>query len=163
MRRPLFDTIVSALTDWAWPRKPNVTIGGKDDPYLFRWHMIPRNGLCNVYLHYFMRSDDDRALHDHPYANLSLLLWGSYTEHTIEAGGINVRVHRRSGTWKLRRATDAHRIELTHGHCWTLFITGPRLRDWGFHCSRAGWVSHERYAAVDADGSYVVGAGCGEP
>ena len=46
--------------------------------------------MFNLYLHEFSRSDDDRALHDHPWLfNLSVLLSGTYVEHTIDAGGIH--------------------------------------------------------------------------
>jgi hypothetical protein len=120
-------------------RQPDLMIGGKDDPYLLRWYVIPRNRFLNVYAHIFMRSDDDRALHDHPWWNASILVEGEYTEHTIDAGGINRRIVRKAGDWKLRGARAAHRIELHAGPCRTLFITGPRLREWGFHCPEAGW------------------------
>ncbi|MPW16930.1 hypothetical protein GCT13_08295 [Paraburkholderia sp. CNPSo 3157] len=140
-------------------RVPDVVIGSVFNPYLFRWWVIPRNGFFNVYLHRFMRSDDDCALHDHPWTNLSILLRGTYTEHTIDAGGINVRTERRAGQWKLRVfGSFAHRIELTHGECWTLFITGPRYRHWGFHCPTAGWVHWQRFTAADNPGE--IGKGC---
>lgn len=54
-------------------RAPDVVIGEADSPYLLRWHPIPRNPIFNVYLHQFLRDDDDRALHDHPWVNVSLL------------------------------------------------------------------------------------------
>ena len=38
---------------------------------LERWWLIPRNRFLNVYLHRFDHSDEDRALHDHMYLNLS--------------------------------------------------------------------------------------------
>lgn len=141
-------------------RPPDVIIGGEADPYMHRWWLIPRNRFFNVYLHHFMRSDDDRALHDHPWWNVSLLLAGSYTEHTISAGGINVMTLRVAGEMKLRRANHAHRIELTDGPCWTLFITGPRIRSWGFHC-RKGWVHWREFTNPDDEGR-TVGRGCGE-
>lgn len=47
-------------------RPPDVVIGGDASPYMRRWWVIPRNRRFNVYLHHFLRSDDDRALHDHP-------------------------------------------------------------------------------------------------
>jgi hypothetical protein len=142
-------------------RDADVVIGGHEEPYMMRWWVIPRNRLFNVYLHRFLRSDDDRALHDHPWWNLSFLLSGSYLEHTISAGGINRRIRREAGDLKLRRAKAAHRIELIDGEtCWTLFITGPNLRSWGFHCPR-GWV-HWRDFTNPADGGSTVGRGCGE-
>jgi hypothetical protein len=140
-------------------RAPDVVIGGVDKPYLIRWWVIPRNPVFNIYLHRFLRSDDDRALHDHPWTNLSILLRGSYTEHTIAAGGINVNTVRSAGDWKLRLfGSFAHRIELTHGECWTLFITGPWYRHWGFHCPAGGWVHWKLFTAPQDRGD--IGKGC---
>lgn len=143
-------------------RKPDVVIGGMAEPYMLRWWIIPRNRLFNVYLHCFLRSDDDRALHDHPWINLSLLLDGRYTEHSIRAGGIQVRKDRKAGGMKFRWPGAAHRVELTHGPCWTLFITGPVVRNWGFHCPESGWIPHEQFIVEDEHGSSIYAGGCGE-
>lgn len=140
-------------------RQPDVIIGGAADPYMRRWWLIPRNRIFNIYLHHFMRSDDDRALHDHPWWNLSILLDGRYVEHTIAKGGINHRAERRAGDRKFRLASAAHRIELVDGPCWTLFLTGPMIRKWGFHCPR-GWVHWKVFTRADNPGE--IGRGCGE-
>lgn len=138
-------------------RKPDFIIGKPDDHYLRRWFVIPRNVVFNIYLHQFLRSDDDRALHDHPWVNASFLLQGEYVEHTIPAGGINVRKLYRAGDLKLRAARAAHRVELVSGPCWSLFITGPRMRQWGFHCPR-GW---KHWQAFTKPGNYgEIGPGC---
>ena len=140
-------------------RDPDVVIGGHERPYLFRWYLIPRNRFLNVYLHYFLRSDDDRALHDHPWANMSILLDGSYMEHQIDAGGIHRKQLRKAGSWYLRLSGKiAHRIELHKGPVWTLFITGPRYREWGFHCPDTGWVHWTDFTATDDPGA--IGRGC---
>jgi hypothetical protein len=134
-------------------RGPDFVIGGAERPYLRRWWLIPRNPLFNVYLHEFLRSDDDRALHDHPWANVSVLLRGCYREHTADAQHLRVAgdvVVRASGR-------HAHRIELVAGACWTLFMTGPRYRQWGFLCPR-GWVHWRIFTAADDAG--VIGRGC---
>ncbi len=141
-------------------RWPDVVIGGHDNPYLLRWHVIPRNPLFNIYLHQFLRSDDDRALHDHPWINVSLLLAGCYTEHTIAAGGIHHRTVRQAGDIVLRGPKTAHRIELHARSCTTLFITGPRLRHWGFHCPERGWVHWRDFTDPRDSGS--TGRGCEE-
>lgn len=152
------------LANWFWihvvasvRRPPDVTIGGADHPYMLRWHLIPRNRFFNIYLHHFRRSDDERALHDHPWWNVSWLLNGSYTEHTIAAGGIAVKKVYSAGALKFRFATAAHRIELTHGYCWSLFITGPKIREWGFHCPN-GWKHWSRYTRPGKPGE--IGEGC---
>ena len=140
-------------------RAPDFVIGSQDDPYLLRWWIIPRNRFFNVYLHCFMRSDDDRALHDHPWTNLSILLRGRYVEHTIEEGGINVRTERIAPAWKFRpRGSYAHRLELVDGFCWTIFITGPRYRQWGFYCPERGWVHWQDFTAPRNAGE--IGKGC---
>lgn len=141
-------------------RQPDFVVGGTESPYLNRWWLIPRNPIFNIYLHEFLRSDDDRALHDHPWINCSILLSGQYCEHTIAAGGIHHRTMRKAGDIKFRLGSSAHRIELTHGPCWTLFITGPRYRNWGFHCVEAGWIPWQQF--VDERDAGAVGKGCGD-
>lgn len=42
--------------------------------------------------------------------------------------------------------------------CWTLFITGPRCRHWGFHCPERGWVHWKLFTAADDPGD--IGKGC---
>lgn len=150
-RRLIYRTLTS--------RRPDFIIGGADDPYLRRWWLIPRNRWFNVYLHHFCRSDDDRALHDHPWANCSILLAGSYTEHTIDAGGIHRRAVLTAGSVRLRLSgKTAHRIELHNGPCWTLFITGPRYREWYFHCPEQGLVHWRDFVSERDSGN--IGKGC---
>lgn len=158
-------------------REPDFIIGGRDDPYMLRWYITPYSGLYrdikpadrtpwqhlvrslpNLYLHLFLRSDDDRALHDHPWIfNCSWLLDGPYTEHTIAAGGVPSATVRLPGEWKFRWGAAPHRIELHAGPCVTLFLSGPTVREWGFHCPK-GWVPWHRF--TDARDSGSVGRGC---
>jgi len=151
-------TIKNAIISWAQARTPDFIIGGADNPYLIRWWLIPRNRVFNIYVHCFLRSDDDRALHDHPWVNASILLEGEYTEHTIDAGGIEHRTIRKAGAVKLRTGKSAHRIELHNGPCWTVFVTGPVYRKWGFHCPQKGW-GHYRDFVADHDKG-TIGKGC---
>lgn len=134
-------------------RPPDFTILQGDRPYLMRWFVIPHNRFMNVYLHLFVHSDDDRALHDHPWANLSYLLVGTYIEHRLGQDA----VARYAGDIVARRATAAHRIELTEGAALSLFFTGPKIREWGFWCSW-GWRPWKEF--VDADNTGKIGRGC---
>lgn len=171
----VFHQLKSRIADKRKPRE----IGKEGDTYLRRWHVIPRNKWFNIYLHEFLRSDDDRALHDHPWVNFSWVLQGNYNEHTISAGGINHRTLRREGDFAFRWPWSAHRVELlprtipvtslgsvisesTVGleRCWTLFITGPSVREWGFHCPLKGWVHHKRFG--DPMNPDLLGPGCGD-
>ncbi len=150
---------LQGIANRAMARKPDFIIGGAFDPYMYRWWMIPRNRVFNIYLHQFFRSDDDRALHDHPWANLSIVLAGEYVEHSIAAGGVHERHTYRAGDWRFRPSGRiAHRIELVNGGCVTLFVTGPTYRQWGFHCPEAGWIPWKRFTASDDPGS--IGKGC---
>jgi hypothetical protein len=179
------------ITRVAGRRPPDFIVGADDQAgaYLLRWYLTPWRGwyrhinednrtrwqrlavwlsrcLPNVYLHKFLRSDDDRALHDHPWAWASLMLHGSYIEHTIAAGGIHQRTVRKRGSLKLCGPRAAHRVELSDtllngpSPCWTVFITTPILREWGFHCPRAGW-KHWRDFTASKDGRRgEIGKGC---
>jgi hypothetical protein len=77
----------TTITNWlaagankiARSRPHDFTVGAARDPYMLRWWVIPRNKVFNIYLHNFMRSDDDEALHDHPWAfNLSIIVHSEY-------------------------------------------------------------------------------------
>lgn len=139
-------------------RPPDFIIGGKENPYLLRWWAIPRNRFFNIYLHEFRRSDDDRALHDHPWFNFSLLLEGRYYEHTIAQGGVRKRALRIAGDVKFRAPWSAHRVEVIAGTVTrTLFVTGPIVRAWGFHCPN-GWRHWREF--TDARDSGSIGRGC---
>lgn len=152
-------------------RPPDFQIGGADNPYCNRWWVIPRNRWLNIYLHQFVRDDDDRALHDHPWPNCSIVLRGWYYEIQFEEPPSNGRALPRTwaevrdpGDWpKFPRASLAHRIVLpkVEGRprpCWSLFLTGPVIRDWGFWCPLGRWV-HWRDFTAGANGE-LVGQGC---
>ncbi len=155
--------------------KPDYIIGEDDAPYMLRWWMLPKNNWFNIYLHKILRSDDDRALHDHPWRNISIILRGGYFEHVPgyccrpphinPAACTNKRkLLRTTGSVVFRQAYDAHRLEIIPGapHAtWTLFITGTVLREWGFWCPK-GWVSFEVFtdSAARAQGKGQIGRGC---
>lgn len=147
------------MRDWAAAimraREPDFIIGPADEPYLRRWWIIPRNEGCNVYLHEILRSDIDRALHDHPWSNTSILIDGGYIEHTPDGA------FERTAPWIWSREAEAlHRLEIADGgRAVTLFITGPKVREWGFACPN-GWVHWRDF--VDPNDSGQVGRGCGE-
>lgn len=131
-------------------RQPDLIIGVN---YLHRWYVIPRNRFFNIYLHKFMSDDDDRALHDHPWWSLSILLKGEIKEHQFN----RVRLIPRFLP-VVRSAKFSHRLELVQGPVWTLFITGPRIRQWGFHCPK-GWIHWSKFTTPDGKN---IGTGCGE-
>lgn len=141
------------LCQWWASRCRSIQIGDPANPYMTRWFLIPRNRWFNVYLHCFHRSDDDRAMHDHPWWSASVMLAGRCQERDqtglklIGPGGI-----------RIRSAEYRHQIILaTDEECWTLFVTGPRLREWGFWCPQ-GWVHWKTFTT--GEHGEQIGRGC---
>lgn len=150
-------------TSYRKSRAPDVIIGeDRSPPYIKRWYVIPRNKWFNIYLHEIGQDDDDRALHDHPWINMSYVVEGGYTEHTIEYGGVNKRTSRLPGAIKFRLPSSAHRLELIEKRAISIFITGPNVRKWGFHCPK-GWRRYEEFVTIKtlADGTVVSNQGNG--
>lgn len=180
-------------------REPDQVIGAADNPYLRRWYLTPWRtaydeipdelrtrwqrlvaALPNLYLHEILRSDDDRALHDHPWDWSSLLLNGHYVEVThspcrvvggialagadavvvdVERHHLVVRRHYGPGSLRGHRGEFAHRLELPPGgRVVSLLLLGRRRREWGFLCPR-GW-RHWREFTDPATNGATVGKGC---
>lgn len=122
---------------------------------MLRWHLIPRNKYFNIYLHHMLHSDDDRALHDHPWWSISLCLAGTMEEvrsHPVSWAEVE------QGMVIVRHAAIPHRLVLALGRdAWTLFVTGPVIREWGFHCPQ-GWRHWRDYTKPGAHGQ--IGRGC---
>lgn len=139
-------------------RDPDFIIENKNGIYLSRWWIIPRNAYFNIYLHKFTDSDEDRAPHDHMYMNVSYLIQGVYVEHIRQQDGTSIKSLRYSGDLLIRPSGKiAHRIELIGKETWTLFITGPRYREWGFWC-KDGWVHWKTFLEPTDD--KPLGKGC---
>ena len=101
-------------------------MNGEFEGYLHRWCLIPRNKQRNVYIHRIL-SADENMLHDHPWDFESIILSGGYLEQT-ESG---TERHKKGDRFH-RKAADLHRIVSVQPDTWTLVITGPVVRNWGF-------------------------------
>lgn len=131
-------------------RPPNEIIGEK---YLRRWWLFhrgtekPDSSKVRVYLHQFVGSDDDRAVHDHPGWSISFLLRGRLIEvMPYKCEGLAdsfpdtevLRGRHIPWLWPVfRKATHTHRMLLASDSAWTIFIMGPKRREWYFHCWRS--------------------------
>lgn len=128
-------------------KNPNEHIGGEGDPYLLRWHLRRDRVNGNEYLHHMRRNDDDRALHDHPWDNTSIILSGCVEEVMAGDRFPGQETYQRGqsrflypGMIVTRKAEDAHLLRIVGDEpVWTLFITGKNVRSWGFH-TKDGWV-----------------------
>lgn len=151
-------------------RRPDQAIG-RGTVYLYRWWLFgsqatpdgarhPRRiaGRC-VYLHMFMRSDDD-VMHDHPWDWWSWLLINGYREQRMECASANlddynmggasameVKVIRAQGTAEVTRtynagsivqggAETAHRVQLLPNPTPNHYLPDNRLYD-------LPWMSHQ--------------------
>lgn len=137
-------------------------IGDKSDPLIVRRTLIETRWF-KIMLHQIMRSDDDRALHDHPWPYLSIVLWGGYWEHSE-----NGPRWFGPGSILARRANWLHRLELTNRFvlvrygssvvhvgteprpAWTLVFAGARCREWGFQCPD-GWRHWKTFGRVGCE------------
>lgn len=120
-------------------------------PYLERYHVGTLFG-CRIYLHRFVRRDAERHVHNHPWRwALSLVLAGLYIEelatHDDPACGYQVK-HRRVAWWNWISPTTRHRIFDVEPETWTLFITGPRFKGWGFYEVEEVIGTHGQLSAV---------------
>lgn len=143
-------------------RKPDFVIGHANRPYMNRWYIV-RTPFGGMYLHWFMRDDDDRALHDHPWPSLSIAIEGAileiYAPHGTDPRDKNCH-HRRyiyPRDVTFRTARHSHRITLLNGlPACTLFFFGPRIRQWGFWCPQ-GW---RHWKIFTGDNPGHIGRGC---
>lgn len=116
-------------------------------PYLFRRRVI-QTPLAAIYLHDILQPDTDPDPHDHPFAFLSIVLRGSYTERLYDIVDGHVytsgfKTHKRFSIHKMTR-DKAHRIVRAEEGLKTLVLVGPRRGTWGFYPPE-GFVEWNQY------------------
>ncbi len=128
--------------------------------YLSRFGFGFKN-VASVLVHKMEAPDPGPDLHNHPWWFITIPLWGGYIEqrthedlavqYAKEAesgypyrGTVEVRKPFRP---KLMRLSQCHTItDLRKKTAWSLVITGPVKRDWGYFTS-GGFMPHEEYEA----------------
>jgi hypothetical protein len=126
------------LGEWYFMERRDIKPQDKD--YLIRW-IVLQCPWFSVYVHKFLSSDDERALHDHPWNFFSIILKGAYKEHCWmnKYGNPTVCNIRKMGSIGYREANWKHRVELITPTVWTLMLVSPRKRaKWGFW-PKANW------------------------
>jgi hypothetical protein len=135
-----------------WDRKRIVLDRTSNEPYLERYYLFLKDRDTfpfNIFLHKFLKSDPD-DVHDHPWPYFTIILRGGYWEWIPEFNDrgekIGETAHWRGpGSFRWCSADSYHRIELDPNvTAWTLFMPGPKQRDWGF-LVRNRWVQWEEY------------------
>ncbi len=107
--------------------------------YLRRFY-LKRTGKKRYFLHYFVRSDNDRWLHDHPWDAEVIILNKGYRE---EVKGGKFIDHTK---WKKRSLSAEwfHRVHLCYGPVWTIFMPQQKRKQWGFLVGET-WEPHYKY------------------
>lgn len=100
-------------------------LGLPECPYVIRWRI--ETPIGSVRVHHWLGPDDDRAFHDHPWWFLTFVLRGGYTDVSPTGGE-----YLRAGCIRFRPALHQHTVVPDKGGAWTLLITGPKTRSWGF-------------------------------
>lgn len=166
-----FLSLIAPFVVWAspfliWSAKfsPYFHIKNKDgSPYMDRWWLIKARwitGGWGIRVHHIRSSDDDRALHDHPWAWGTIICKSGYFEvlavfetrvaaaNAARAWGFTWLYEKQTGkyvmgrhlfpgsvTWRTPEAFHRLRLYEAGGSvrsAWTIFITGPRVQGWGF-------------------------------
>lgn len=128
--------------NWLLGRSDIYLDDGSDDCYMERWRIV-QTPWFQLRVHHILRSDYDRALHDHPFDFISLILSGSYMEITPESEA-PIRWPLRlphvylPGELNIKRAENLHRLVL-EAPVWTLVLAGAVRRKWGFKHPDGTW------------------------
>lgn len=106
---------------FAWRER----LGLPDCPYVIRWRLETPIGSLRV--HHWLSSDDDRAVHDHPWWFLTFVVKGYYYDAGTRAELLQAPAIR------FRPAKHQHTVYPGRDGAWTILITGRPLRTWGFY------------------------------
>jgi hypothetical protein len=105
----------------------NEPLGNAECPYCYRW--VFNLGLFAVRLHKWVASDDTRAMHDHPYSFITIILKGYYVDVSEDKVELLSQ-----GKIRFRKAEYKHYVNMDGATipCWSLVLSGPVVRGWGF-------------------------------
>jgi hypothetical protein len=99
-------------------------------PYVIRWMIEFPFGSLRV--HHWLKPDDDRAFHDHPWWFITLVVRGGYTDRQPVGDGVIANDVLRAGSVRYRPALHRHTVVPGPRGAWTVMVTGPKSRPWGF-------------------------------
>jgi hypothetical protein len=108
-----------------WAVKWREPLGLPTCPYVIRWRL--ETPIGSIRLHHWLASDDDRAFHDHPWWFTTFVLKGGYTDRNPEGDE-----HLKALAVRYRPALHQHTVVPDSGGAWTIIVTGPIIRKWGF-------------------------------
>lgn len=147
------------------------------EPNMARTPLLPKNNKFNVFRHVYTHGElGVPSLHDHPWWSMSILLYGeveevvfdceqkdldairtrglkAYMKHGIDGflnNTMEIPVKKTISVPRVivRPPGYTHSLLLKSEKAATLFITGPRVQNWGFYTSRFGYVPYQLMADV---------------
>ncbi len=101
-------------------------LGPKECPYAYRWVIIFFD--YSIRIHKWVRSDDKRYCHDHPWWFFTFILKGYYID--VDDKGNKDLVKR--FTCRYRPANHKHYVQIPKTGCISILVTGKPFRKWGF-------------------------------
>lgn len=104
--------------NWAEP------IGLKECPYAVRW--VFETPAFSIRVHKWISHDDPRYKHDHAWDFITFVLKGGY----VDVG--DKEDHLKRFSLRYRRSSHIHTVYPDDGGCWTILLTGPIVRQYGF-------------------------------
>lgn len=111
-----------------------------DRVYMRRYHVI-KTRWFRLRVHHIRLPDEGRHLHDHPFDFATVVIKGRYRELLAD----NRSHPHLPGRWWFRQAEMPHTVtHVSKGGVWTLVLTGPMRREWGFYVD-GFWVHHLDY------------------
>ena len=135
--------MLSRILDYFFPSSK------KDN--LERWYVL-KIGHYALFIHRALRTDDPDVFHTHPWNGLSFII-GGYREEVLEFeldGGeeyVDTKTQSRRFINYVRAKTP-HRVELTNGPVWSIFIHGPRCNQWGVFNRKGELVEEEPWRGI---------------
>jgi len=116
---------------WALWRWYDIVLDG--EKYLTRLNLI-QTPWFSVKLHWILRPDPDRDLHDHPWPFVSFVLRGGYEEYESKDPKNEPGKLRKVNWFNYKNTKTAHRISYAKPGTLTLIFSGARSnqKEWGF-------------------------------
>ena len=135
-------------------------IGWSEIGEKFTRYFLIKSRVGNVYLHQLNAPNWHPECHDHPWGFIAIILRRGYIERTRKQDVVFGRVvnslidtRKRPGTILFRPAAFLHNVR-TEGTSWSLILTTPKSREWGFKpCERQGMgageaLPYDKYRAI---------------
>ena len=151
----MYPLLVKLLVRLALRKYPARVLGNRlvvQSVYMVRYYLfggpdhLKPHALFRVYINNFRRSDDDTALHNHPWKwAVAIILINGYIEERLTPAGVikrKIKPWRPWAPWRVNYISGKifHRVELVDGQpSWSIFIIpGQSTQEWGFRDRTTG-------------------------